>query len=332
MSDEALRLRLEALNRGALPVGPLTPVRRRLAPVHSAECRVARPAAEAASPYWGAWRSGTVKANPGLVRRGEVMGNDAGEHLGVCLSVDEVWPGGEELVRRRCAVLAETDAASDAKPTSGGSDWLKGFPDSVLFLDLETCGLAGSALFLAGVLRPVNGRLCVELLLARDYSEESAVLASLWQRLADIASIVTFNGKSFDWPMVVDRSRRHLMGRGATAPPRHVDLLHLARRQWRGELPDCKLQTLERHICGRTRADDMPSNQIPAAYHEYVRTGFEREMDAILLHNAVDLVTMLDLAMRLAGGNESGNDIVTSRSVEASGCKSAKRTARRTSG
>jgi uncharacterized protein YprB with RNaseH-like and TPR domain len=105
--------------------------------------------------------------------------------------------------------------------------------------------------------------------------------------------------------------------------------LHLARRRWRSELPDCKLQTLERHICGRTRADDMPSNQIPAAYQQYVRTGFEREMDAILLHNAVDLVTMLDLAMRLAGGLGSDADRVSSRSAETSGRKSAKRTSGR---
>jgi uncharacterized protein YprB with RNaseH-like and TPR domain len=128
------------------------------------------------------------------------------------------------------------------------------------------------------------------------------MLAALWQRLGGATTLVTFNGKSFDWPMVVDRSRRHLLSRGITvAPPRHVDLLHLARRRWRGELPDCKLQTLERRVCGRLRADDLPSHMIPAAYQQFVRTRFEREMDQVLLHNAVDLVTMLDLTMRLAG-------------------------------
>jgi uncharacterized protein YprB with RNaseH-like and TPR domain len=54
-------------------------------------------------------------------------------------------------------------------------------------------------------------------------------------------------------------------------------------------------------VCGRLRSDDLPSSQIPAAYQQYVRTRFEREMDAVLMHNALDLVTMLDLAMRLAG-------------------------------
>jgi uncharacterized protein YprB with RNaseH-like and TPR domain len=175
------------------------------------------------------------------------------------------------------------------------------FPERALLLDLETCGFAGSALFLAGVLRSIDGRLTVELLLARDYSEEAAVLASLWQRIEAAQVLVSFNGKSFDWPMVVDRSRRHLLFRGASPQaPRHIDLLHAARRRWRKELPDCRLQTLEQRICGRRRAEDIPGSQIPAAYHEFVRTGFEREMNSILLHNALDLVTLLDLAMRLA--------------------------------
>jgi hypothetical protein len=80
----------------------------------------------------------------------------------------------------------------------------------------------------------------------------------------------------------------------------HVDLLHHSRRRWRRQLPDCRLQTLERHICGRGRTGDIAGAQIPAAYQEFVRTGFDRDMDAILLHNAIDLVTLLDLAMRLA--------------------------------
>jgi uncharacterized protein len=138
--------------------------------------------------------------------------------------------------------------------------------------------------------------------LARNYAEEHAVLVSFWQRAAEHRVLVTFNGKSFDWPMLVDRSARHLMFRQARRPELlHVDLLHHSRRRWRRQLPNCRLQTLERHICGRGRAGDIPGERIPAAYHQFVRTGFPRDMDAILLHNAVDLVTLLDLAMRLAG-------------------------------
>jgi hypothetical protein len=294
MADgEGLRSRLEALNRGPLPAEAIQRAARAAAARVAAEAGTKSRVDQGSKP---AWRTGVVRALPGLVRRGECTATELGECWRVALEVDELWPGGEELVRRRCAAMADAQPASGGKADGNSPSeaaWWAGFPAGVALLDLETCGLAGS---------DVDGRLAVELLLARDYSEESAVLAALWHRLAGVGTLVTFNGKSFDWPMVVDRSRRHLLARGVTvAPPRHVDLLHLARRRWRGELPDCKLQTLEQHVCGRQRADDLPSHMIPAAYQQYVRTRFEREMDQVLLHNAVDLVTMLDLAMRLAG-------------------------------
>jgi uncharacterized protein YprB with RNaseH-like and TPR domain len=168
-------------------------------------------------------------------------------------------------------------------------------------LDLETCGLAGAALFLIGLLRHVDGRPTVELLLARNYAEEAAVLASLWQRVADSEVLLTFNGKTFDWPMVIERSVRHRL-RAISPRDRfvHVDILHHARRRWRKQLPNCRLQTLEWHVCRRRRTADIPSNCIPAVYAEYVRTGFERDMDTVLHHNALDLVTLFDLALRMA--------------------------------
>jgi uncharacterized protein YprB with RNaseH-like and TPR domain len=76
--------------------------------------------------------------------------------------------------------------------------------------------------------------------------------------------------------------------------------LHHARRRWRGHLPNCRLQTLERHVCRRSRAVDIPGHAIPGVYADYVRTGFERDMDTVLYHNAIDLVTLFDLAHRLA--------------------------------
>lgn len=89
--------------------------------------------------------------------------------------------------------------------------------------------------------------------------------------------------------------------KGSFSEPLHVDLLHHARRRWKNSLSDCRLQTIESQICRRRRIDDLPSHKIPAAYADFVRTGFPREIEAILYHNAVDLVTSLDIAMRLAG-------------------------------
>jgi uncharacterized protein YprB with RNaseH-like and TPR domain len=174
-------------------------------------------------------------------------------------------------------------------------------PDRAILLDLETCGLAGAALFLVGLLRRIDGTPTIELLLARSYAEERAVLESLWHLVAAHDVLVTFNGKTFDWPMVRERSARHRFDRAATNHElAHVDLLHHARRRWRKQLPDCRLQTLELAICRRRRIGDIPGHRIPAVYAEFVRTGFKRDMDAVLYHNALDLITLFDLALRLA--------------------------------
>jgi uncharacterized protein YprB with RNaseH-like and TPR domain len=273
MLDEGLRRRLESLNRGPLPAAA---VKSRPAPL----------------------RPGAVKPIAGLLARATVVKNEAGEHLRLMLPLEDLWPGGEELVTRRHLHLTAEDAASQ----DDLRDLIAAFPRDVVLMDLETCGLSGSPLFLVGLLRQVDERLAIELLLARNYAEEHAVLVSFWQRAAACRVLATFNGKSFDWPMVVDRSARHLMFRSERRPePLHVDLLHHSRRRWRNQLPDCRLQTLERHICGRGRTGDIPGERIPEAYHQFVRTGRQPDMDAILLHNAIDLVTLLDLAMRLAG-------------------------------
>jgi uncharacterized protein YprB with RNaseH-like and TPR domain len=110
---------------------------------------------------------------------------------------------------------------------------------------------------------------------------------------------VTFNGKSFDWPMVLDRSVRHRLAT-RRGPSHHVDILHHARRRWRQRLPDYRLKTLEKLVCRRVRPADIPGHAIPSVYAHYVRTGFERDMEIVLYHNAADLVTLFDLAHRVA--------------------------------
>jgi uncharacterized protein YprB with RNaseH-like and TPR domain len=241
------------------------------------------------------------------MRRGDIIATAAGEHLRIRLPIDAVWPGGRRLVESRQHHLAKLLATSRQaiEPSvvlePEFAALVAAMPQRALLLDVETCGLAGAALFLVGLLRHIEGAATVELLVARNYAEEAAILESLWEIAAQHDVLVTFNGKSFDWPMVVDRSVRYRLA-AAQSPRRlqHVDLLHHARRRWQRQLPDCRLQTLEQAVCRRKRAGDIPGHRIPAAYAEYVRTGFERDMDAILCHNAMDLVTLLDLALRLA--------------------------------
>ena len=75
----------------------------------------------------------------------------------------------------------------------------------------------------------------------------------------------------------------------------HLDLLHHARRRWKG-----RLQTLERFVCGRLRAGDIPGHEIPAAYHHFVRTHDAWQIRSILHHNALNLMTLLELSLRMA--------------------------------
>lgn len=296
MLDEALRQRLEALNRGALPdlVTAPGPIATRAPKIETP------PPATVAAP--------AGKPIPGIVRMGEEVTTSAGEHLRICLPIDTLWAGGSQLIAGRQTHLRDLLAMANGavEPTVVMSPefgkLISAMPDRMVLLDLETCGLSGAALFLVGLLRCVDGVPTVELLLARDYAEEHAVLESLWQIMAEQDALVTFNGKSFDWPMVLDRSARYRLA--AARVPRkmlHVDMLHHARRRWRRQLPDCRLQTLEQVVCRRTRTGDIPGHRIPAAYADFVRTGFERDMEAILYHNAMDLVTLLDLTLRLAG-------------------------------
>jgi uncharacterized protein YprB with RNaseH-like and TPR domain len=245
---------------------------------------------------------------PSFFERGTQVENELGQHWRIEVPLDELWPGGSQLVAARSQVLRQRLAADSLWQPA-----LDALPQRIVALDLETCGLGGAALFLVGLLRhtgttpgQTDTSLAVELLLARNYAEEAAVLATLWTTLASDQVLLTFNGKSFDWPTVVDRSRRWLLDR---RPPQgrplpldlpHYDLLHHARRRWRGVLPDCRLLTIERQICRRNRTGDIEGRAIPAAYDQFVRTGEPDSIEPVLYHNALDLVTLLDVTLRLA--------------------------------
>lgn len=166
-------------------------------------------------------------------------------------------------------------------------------PEEVVFLDLETTGLSMTPVFLIGTMECGTDGFAFRQYFARDYSEEASILSAFAQRLKEARMIVTFNGKSFDVPYL--RNRAVATGVRLPQPKSHLDLLHEARRTFGRTVPNHKLQTLERMICGRSREDDIPGAEIPAAYHEFVRTGNARKIGRILRHNLHDLLTMADL-------------------------------------
>jgi hypothetical protein len=131
---------------------------------------------------------------------------------------------------------------------------------------------------------------------ARNYAEERAVLAMFLDECASRKLLITFNGKSFDFPYI--RARSAANGLRFDLAPAHLDMLHECRRIWKRSLPNCKLQTLETFICRRKRHGDIPGDQIPDAYHEYVRSSDAWQMVDVLKHNMLDLITMADLMNR----------------------------------
>lgn len=295
LSDE-VRQRIGQLHRGDVAARPRGP--------HFAPAPVSRD------------RSGTATFDaPQVIERGEECENASGKHLRIRRPLTELWPGAQR-------VNPFVDALQ-AGPPRADLHWelaalATELPRGTMFLDLETCGFAGSPVFLAGLVWLDDEGLMVDQLLARDYSEERALLESLWEVARQCRVLVTYNGKSFDWPMVHDRSTRHHLGRdcrgeevefrdtpttlGRTdARPElaHCDLLHHARRRWRHVLPNCRLQTLEQYVCRRWRKDDLPGAEVPAAYHRYVRDGRTEALEAILHHNALDLATLVHVALVL---------------------------------
>ena len=143
--------------------------------------------------------------------------------------------------------------------------------ESFLFLDTETTGLSGGSgtfTFLIGAGRFIGSEFVLEQFFLRSPEEEPAQLHAFEEFLAPSQAIVTFNGKSFDIPLL---QTRFLMQ--GWQPPFgeliYIDLLHLSRRLWRNRLPSRTLGNLEIHILDAYRTEeDVPGWQIPSLYSE----------------------------------------------------------------
>src|SRR5437764_756355 len=165
-----------------------------------------------------------------------------------------------------------------------------------LFLDTETTGISGGTgtyAFLIGIAWWDSGGLQIEQFMMRDFSEEHSVLLELAARIAERPVLVTFNGKTFDWPLL---ESRYLMTRSIRVPQlaAHLDLLHPARAVWKLRLGSVRLVELERQVLdiprlGWHREDDVPSSMIPQFYFNYLRGGSPAPLAGIVRHNGMDL-------------------------------------------
>ncbi len=230
------------------------------------------------------------------------------------LSIERVVPGRLQLTESGPAFVVETVYPADYRHGRVGlpvtasrqtvAEWARDAriaecgPESFLFLDTETTGMAGGTgtyAFLVGIGRFAGDEFRLAQILMRDPMEEPATLTLLQELLHPTDALVTFNGKAFDVPLL--NARYITNGRDTPFPPlAHLDLLPLARRLWRERLESRALGSLEIHILGAHRTeDDLPSWLIPQVYFDYLRTGDARPLKRVLYHNAMDVVAMAAL-------------------------------------
>jgi uncharacterized protein len=176
---------------------------------------------------------------------------------------------------------------------------LSGFStEKLVFLDTETTGLspsAGTYAFQIGLCQNSAQGIHFYSLLSRSPSEERAMLAEMIKILDSASAIVTFNGKSFDIPLLESRLAYH----GISSPFRtlgHIDLLPLARRLWKNTLPSRSLSHIEMAILGVARSEEeVPGYLIPQLYYDYLKSGDARPLVGVIYHNEMDVISMVAL-------------------------------------
>jgi uncharacterized protein YprB with RNaseH-like and TPR domain len=221
------------------------------------------------------------------------------------VTIADAMPGGDDAWPR-LSLLART-------PLAG----------RLLFFDLETTGLAGGAgtyAFLIGCGWFDGPAFRTRQFFLTAFNAEAAMLSGLTALAQEVGGLVTYNGKSFDLPLIENRYVLHRMPPALSDLP-HIDMLHPARRLWRdpptrdarsGSVHEearesgCRLTALERTQCGFEREGDVPGFEIPARYFAYVRSGNARPLEAVLEHNRLDVISLAMLTARTAQMLEEG--------------------------
>ncbi len=170
-------------------------------------------------------------------------------------------------------------------------------PESLLFLDTETTGLAGgtgTVAFVVGLAWIDGASLRLVQWLMASFAAERALIGRVRERLARAAAIVTFNGKSFDLPLLKARARLTGGDLGVQDVP-HLDLLHATRRLLRAGWPDCRLRTAEAEALRIERVDDLPGAEAPGAWRRWLARGDGSLLERVLDHNRADLLSLAAL-------------------------------------
>ena len=250
----------------------------------------------------------TARLAPPCNLEGEI-GGEWREHVGArCFVVERrveaSRPYGDQRVGDLAAQFAS--ASADAPLVAGGAPARAPF----VFIDLETTGLSGGAgtyAFLVGCAWfDDEGAFVTRQYMLTRFADERALLGAVAAELRPAGAMVSFNGKSFDAPVLETRYLFHRLPWPAEALP-HVDVLHPARRFWRDDdVPSCSLCALERQVLGARRVGDVAGVEIPARYFQFIRTGDARPLAPVLEHNRLDLLSLAGLTARILHMVQSG--------------------------
>jgi uncharacterized protein YprB with RNaseH-like and TPR domain len=174
--------------------------------------------------------------------------------------------------------------------------------EQLLHFDTETTGLAGGTgtrAFMIGAADWQPEGLRLRQLTITTLAAEADLLRTFAQWLPASTALVSYNGKCYDAPLL---NTRYRLARQPSPLPAllHLDLLHPARRRWKGRWENCRLGTLERRVLDIVRDDDLPGSEAPRAWLDYLRGGSARDLRRVADHNAQDLRSLAGLCLRLA--------------------------------
>lgn len=172
----------------------------------------------------------------------------------------------------------------------------------LFFFDTETTGLgggAGNTIFLLGQAQVFSDRVVVKQHLLPKPGNEIALYQSFLQGI-NSKTLVTYNGKAFDWPQV--KTRHTLIRDSVPSLPAfgHFDLFHAARRLWKNELESVRLSNVESEILNITRENDIPGFLAPMIYFQFVKEQHPSIITGVLKHNEIDVLSLITLYIHLS--------------------------------
>jgi uncharacterized protein YprB with RNaseH-like and TPR domain len=163
-----------------------------------------------------------------------------------------------------------------------------------VYIDTETTGLSGGSgtlAFLIGIAVIEDDAIDLHQFLMTRFAAESASLSAFARTLCPDDRLVSYNGKSYDLPLLITRFRMQALQHPFDGLP-HLDLLHPVRRLFGRRWSDCRLLSLERNLLGFSRVDDLPGSEAPAAWFSYIRSGHGDQLIKVVEHNRQDIVSL----------------------------------------